>query len=196
MKRFRRPIRKARPAYTWYDVSAAWVHAAITATATTNLINLQTPAATINVSSDPVEDLVIDRIQGWFNVGMSVPDAVWILGLTVQDTTWAQAASFALDSDKRWLWYMVYDSSGWTSGGLAGAGLTTWSPSGYVTVVITADNIAAQCDTRAVSIDISPRVKITPGQSLNLAAYEVSGTSNFSTSSQAMRLLFHRAGRG
>lgn len=184
--------RGLRPTRTWYDVSGAFAFGAVSTTSVTNLINLQAPAATVNLSSDPVQDLTLLRLVGQFEVALNGATR-WTLALLVQDVTWTPSSTFATDADKRILWSMTYDSVS-LAGVIAGFTQALWAEPGYLLVSATEDLVVNQ-DRKTVSLDIKPTIKIQPGQSLVLVAYEEVDGGSITVTSENMRLLFQRTGR-
>lgn len=138
------------------------------------------------LTSDPPEDLTVLRVVGTFNVALSAPTVAsrWVLALLVQSTTWVQSATFAADADKRILWSRTFAA--------ADAQAYSWSSPGYM---IAGANAPAPMNLETVTVDISPKVKLEAGNALYLVAYEQSGDSTFTTSTDNMRLLFQRSGR-
>lgn len=193
-RRFVKSMRRTRVPVQWSSVAGAWTHAAITATTATTLINIENPVNLTGLTSDLPEDLIILRIVGSFSVVMTTAAANghWTLALIVQDTTWTPGATFVIDADKRVLWHRSYRSSD-----EGGATQYSWHEPGHLTVV----GAAAAFQSRSFAgdasrVDISPKVRIKPGQSLFLVAYENGGAVAFTTASTAdMRVLYKRAGR-
>lgn len=174
----------------WSDVSGQFVHATITATAATALVQLQSPTSLASLTADPPEDLTILRMRGTYEVTMAAAASAgnWTLALTVADVTWTPGARFATDSDKRILWSKTF---GWR--GAAAANTIIWSPPGHFQD--TAAGVVQPVDPEIVTLDIAPKVKLEPGRALYLVAYENIDGVTFSVSSQEMRLLYKRSGR-
>lgn len=168
---------------SWSDVSGQWVQNTAVDAAVI-LIQLQSPADLSNLTADPPEDLIIDRVVGDFRVALNL-DGNWTLGLLVQDVTWTIGATFSVDADKRVLWHQTFDSAGVAM--IQGYGLVVWDTGG--TPQVFSDSPGK------THLDISPRVKIQPGQALYLAAWENTGAATLTSSSTDMRVLYHRARR-
>lgn len=173
-----------RPSRTWASIDALASGWDITGTATTsaNLISLQAPTSLASLTSDPPEDMTLLRIVGDFQVTVSTT-GIWVMALLVQDTVWTPSATFNLDADKRVLWSRSYQA--------VEAVLHTYCHDGHCTV--TGTNMFECRDL--THIDIKPMVKLEPGKSLVLVAYEQSGSATFTSNSQNMRVLFQRTQR-
>lgn len=186
--------RSAKPALTWGQVSGAWLYTAQATTAATPLISLEMPATLVGVTADPPEDLTILRMVGTFGVAVTVgaTPVSWTLGLIVQDATWTPSATFAADADKRVLWHETYGHSG-ANGTTAFWGFS--ATGGARGQVLNAALAATSCPERLETVDISPRVRVEPGQALYLVAWENANGGTLSTSTADMRVLFKRSRR-
>lgn len=188
----RRP-KSFRPSLTWADISDQFAIAAATATGTATLMSMIADQSLVALTSDPPEDLTILRVVGDFTTTLTRGN--WTLGLIVVDTT-TSFTTFAADSDKRVLWHMTYDAeTPVTVGGPpAGAAAFIWTPPNLGMLQATANQLV-QVDRASVHLDISPKVKVEPGKSLLLVAWENSGAGTMTVASTDMRVLFKRSGR-
>lgn len=178
-----------RPARTWMSVSPQW-SLNLTATTATALLGLEAPTGGA-LTSDPPEDLTILRMVGSFNLALTGAGR-WALALVVMDATWTPASVLRTDQDKRILWASLWDST--VTSTVAGFTQVAWEVPG--TMVITATTVSAQpCDPRILTVDIAPKVKIAPGQTLYLVAYEEAGSATLGSASSNMRVLFQRSRR-
>lgn len=175
------------------DLSTAWTLSAISVTTATALLELQTPAPG-TIVSDPVEDLTILRIVGSFTTIVTVAALdTWSLALTVQDTTWTPATLLSNDADKRLLWSQTYQVPSVVPAGFASI---SWHPPGLLAIDATTDTVVPTGDNGdSWKVDISPDVKLRPGQALYLVGYESIDGGAMTTSSLNMRVLFQRSGR-
>lgn len=167
----------------WSDVSGQFVFAAVAATSTSVLVQLQSPAALNSLTADPPEDLTVLRMVGQFGVSISAATASWSLALTVADVTWTPGATMSVDNDKRILWQQEYRT---------GAAAGNWLPPGMYT------EGGAQLFPgwwEMTGLDISPKVKVEAGKALYLVAYENTGAATFTVTCNSMRLLYKRSGR-
>lgn len=168
------------PSREWMSLNT-WTQSAITATTATSLLGLEAPSPG-SLTSMPAESLTVMRIVGEFSVLLSLA-STWVLALTVQDATWTPSSLFRSDADKRILWSESYRSdaaiSYWFPGGVRGNGgvQTGWD------------------ESHKTKVDIAPKVKLTPGQSLYLVAYEEAGAAEFTTLQTNMRILYQRSRR-
>lgn len=189
----RRPAqRAARPERQWLPLDGT-PFSAVTATSASRIFGLEEPTVTLGtaLTSDPAEDVVVDRIMGQHQVTLS-SGAIWQLALLVTDTVWTPT-SFLADADKRFLWTYTYSSTA----GIDGETGRSWQPPGQMAVTsgTAGESTFVQCDRTAVMIDVTPKVKVSPGQALVLVAYETTGAATFSMTMFTWRLLIHRAKR-
>lgn len=175
-----------RPTRVWASLSGDVVFAAVSATTTSTLIQLQAPASLASLTSDPPEDMTVLRLTGAFTVTIAGDStANWTLALLVQDTAWTPGATFSVDADKRILWHRTYQATNATS--------DNWRPPG----TYSASGAGAQPTQEAdVSFDIAPKVRIEAGKALFMVAYENVATSGTLTMACAdLRVLFQRSQR-
>lgn len=184
--------RRARVEREWLPLQGV-AFTAVTSTSAVSLYGLQAPTVTIgtDLTADPPEDVTIMRVVSEFSFLMSSSaTATWILGLIVQDRTWTPGATFAVDADKRFLWYRTFRISPAT---IAGFVSLEWMP-GLITLDATTDTVVSDHPSRT-TIDITPRVKLEAGKALHLVAYEESGTATVTVQLLTMRLLLQKSGR-
>lgn len=182
-RRFVRRSAGKGPSRTWMDLSATFGFAAVTVSSTASLLQLQTPSPG-TITSDPPQDLTVLRVVGSFSMTMAgAVGGNWTLGLTVQDVTWTPSTLFRDDADKRILWRKTYSATNATQ--------DAWLPPD----THLSNTTPLQADRESVSLDISPKVRVEPGQSLYLVAWENANGANVTVASSDMRVLFQRSGR-
>lgn len=176
-----------RPPRQWHGVQGQFLLSAVTATAQSTIIGIESPGGLQALTSDPPEDLTVMRMRGEFTVLLDATAEVtrWTLALLVQDTTWTPSSSFGLDSDKRVLWSRTYSVN-------AEAVTYRWDPPGYASAGAT----TFFTGTGHTELDIAPKVKVEPGKALLLVAYlNTAGNRALTVSSDNMRVLIQRSKR-
>lgn len=179
----RRPARSGyKPTRTWVSLANGWSFSNVSTTSTSVLMSLEAPT-TLNLTSDPPEDVTVLRIVGDYLVLLTASPATWTLALLVQDQTWTPT-TFAGDADKRILWSKTYFWNG-----------SNVSAQWFSSLFVSNGDTVTGCHPEMTRVDIAPKVRLEPGKALFLVAYETSGAASFSTDPGNVRMLFQRSGR-
>lgn len=202
--RMRRSFRRGRfgasgggskPTRDWVSLNAGWI-LDVAVTTASPLITLQAPT-TLALTSDPPEDLTVLRIVGDFSVTIQDSGdgfASWTLALIRQDTPFTPTLLWQDDADKRILWSRTYFAQS-----TVGTNFTAYRPPGtlsYGPLATPTMTVLGEA-SELTHIDIAPKVRLTAGQGLYLVAYEnaVAFSSNVTTASQSVRMLYQRSRR-
>lgn len=167
----------------WQPVSAQFAVAANAASGSTSILAFEAPTAG-SLTSLPPEDVTILRVVGDFTTALSAALGNWTLGLMVVDATWTPTGVFEADADKRVLWHRTYEN-------LNAGAACSWSPPDRWTD----GNITTMATREAVSLDISPKVRLEQGKALKLVWWENGGSATMTVQSSDMRVLYQRSRR-
>lgn len=173
----------AKPTRVWVSANTGFLLSSITTTSSSIVMQMQQPTDVTNLTADPPEDITILRVVGEFSVNVDTA-CIWVVGLTVQDTTWTPATLWPTDADKRWLWVRAFNQVAAEAG--------SWSPPGLYRASTAS---AFPGEMEMTRVDIAPKVKLEAGKALFLVAYEQGGASTMTLTGISVRLLFQRARR-
>lgn len=190
-RRFGRGVRP-KVNRTWSELASLWSMVVVSVDTAVEVMGFEEPGASAAFTSMPPEDVIIDRVVGEFVVSIpAVAASSWTLGLLVVDRGWTPGVSFNVDCDKRILWAETYTVPATTGA----APVWSWLSDAVIAQAAADTPYIMAHSPRKSRVDITPRVRLVAGKALTLVAWENTGATTFSTSSNHMRVLWHRARR-